>query len=143
MTVSAATLSAALRSVSAAVPTRSPKPVLQNVLIRDGVITATDLELRITAPLEGSRGHTLLLPFARLSAIIGSLVITHNDRPRLIATQCALATLSCVAYGAVFLLIGVIAPARAMVLGVIYAIVFEVAAAFIPAAINLLTIERK
>lgn len=74
MTVSAATLSAALRSVSAAVPTRSPKPILQNVLIRDGVVTATDLELRITAPLDESRGHTLLLPYARLSAIIGSLV---------------------------------------------------------------------
>lgn len=74
MTVSAATLSAALRSVSAAVPTRSPKPVLQNVLIRDGVVTATDLELRITAPLDESRGHTLLLPYAQLSAIIGSLV---------------------------------------------------------------------
>jgi DNA polymerase-3 subunit beta len=88
MTVSAATLSAALRSVSAAVPTRSPKPVLQNVLIRDGVITATDLELRITAPLEGSRGHTLLLPFARLSAIIGSLVGTDDVTLAVDGTVC-------------------------------------------------------
>jgi ABC-type transport system involved in multi-copper enzyme maturation permease subunit len=88
-------------------------------------------------------GVSWALPVGLLSAIIGSLVITQNDLPRLIATQCALATLSCVAYGAVFLLIGVIAPARAMVLGVIYAIVFEVAAAFIPAAINLLTIQHR
>jgi DNA polymerase III subunit beta len=88
MTVSAATLSAALRSVSAAVPTRSPKPVLQNVLIRDGVITATDLELRITAPLDGSRGHTLLLPFARLSAIIGSLVGTDDVTLAVDGTVC-------------------------------------------------------
>jgi DNA polymerase III subunit beta len=88
MTVSAATLSAALRSVSAAVPTRSPKPVLQNVLIRDGVITATDLELRITAPLDGSRGHTLLLPFARLSAIIGSLVGTDEVTLAVDGTVC-------------------------------------------------------
>lgn len=88
MTVSAATLSAALRSVSAAVPTRSPKPVLQNVLIRDGVITATDLELRITAPLKASRGHTLLLPFARLSAIIGSLVGTDDVTLAVDGTVC-------------------------------------------------------
>jgi len=88
MTVSAATLSAALRSVAAAVPTRSPKPVLQNVLIRDGVITATDLELRITAPLEESRGHTLLLPFARLSQIVGSLVGTDDVTLAIDGTVC-------------------------------------------------------
>lgn len=88
MTVSAATLSAALRSVAAAVPARSPKPILQNVLIRDGVITATDLELRITAPLEESRGHTLLLPFARLSQIVGSLVGTDDVTLAIAGTVC-------------------------------------------------------
>lgn len=91
MTVSAATLSAALRSVAAAVPTRSPKPVLQNVLIRDGVITATDLELRITAPLEESRGHTLLLPYARLSQIVGSLVGTDEVTLAIDGTVCTVA----------------------------------------------------
>lgn len=88
MTVSAATLSAALRSVAAAVPARSPKPILQNVLIRDGVITATDLELRITAPLEESRGHTLLLPYARLSQIVWSLVGTDDVTLAIDGTVC-------------------------------------------------------
>lgn len=88
MTLLASTLSTALRSVAAAVPTRSPKPILQNVLIRDGVIMATDLELRITAPLDESRGHTLLLPFARLSAIIGSLVGSDDVTLALDGTVC-------------------------------------------------------
>lgn len=62
--------------------------MLQNVLIRDGVITATDLELRITAPLEESRGHTLLLPFARLSQIVGSLVGTDDVTLAIDGTVC-------------------------------------------------------
>lgn len=70
--LAASDLSAALRAVSAAVPTRSPKPILTNVLISNGTITATDLEMRITAPLPGA-DQTMLLPFARLSSIIGSL----------------------------------------------------------------------
>jgi hypothetical protein len=61
----------------------------------------------------------------------------------LIIVECGLAFLSCVAYAAVFLLIGVIIPKRAMVIGVIYAIVFEVGAAFIPAAVNLITIQHR
>ena len=59
--------------MAAAVPTRSPKPILSNVLIADGTITATDLETRITAPLEGAK-EAILLPFRRLSSIVGSLV---------------------------------------------------------------------
>lgn len=55
-------------------PTRSPKPVLLNVLISDGTITATDLELRITAPIGAAGAAPLLLPFARLSSIVNSLV---------------------------------------------------------------------
>ncbi len=72
--LAASDLAAGLRAVAAAVPTRSPKPILANVLIADGTITATDLELRITAPLAGADGPPLLLPFQRLSSIVGSLV---------------------------------------------------------------------
>jgi DNA polymerase-3 subunit beta len=72
--LAASDLAAGLRAVGPAVPTRTPKPILQNVLIADGTITATDLELRITAPLDVSGGPALLLPYQRLSAIVGSLV---------------------------------------------------------------------
>lgn len=70
--LAASDLGAALRAVSPAVPTRSLRPILSNVLIKGGTITATDLDMRITAPLPGA-DQTMLLPFARLSSIIGSL----------------------------------------------------------------------
>jgi len=72
--LAASDLAAGLRAVAAAVPARSPKPILSNVLIADGTITATDLELRITAPLPGADGPPVLLPFQRLSSIVNSLV---------------------------------------------------------------------
>lgn len=65
----AATLARALKIVEPAVPAKSPKPVLQNVLLADGHLTGTDLELRISVPLESASGPPLLLPFARLRAI--------------------------------------------------------------------------
>lgn len=73
VTVTRAGLHAALRAVADAVPTRSPRPILLNVLMSGGTLTATDLELRISAPLPGSEGLTLLVPFRRLSAIVDSL----------------------------------------------------------------------
>jgi DNA polymerase III subunit beta len=81
-------LRAALSAVSAAVPTRSPKPILANVLISEGTITATDLELRITAPLEGAGGPAILLPYKRLSSIVGSLVGTDEVTLRADGTAC-------------------------------------------------------
>ena len=89
MTCEARALAAALRTVSAAVPTRSPKPILQNVLISDGVVSATDLELKITAPLPESSGHNFLLPHARLLTIVGLL---HADDEVTIAADGGLAT---------------------------------------------------
>lgn len=71
--LSAHALAKALGIVGSAVPARSPKPILQNVLLAGGTLTATDLELRITTPLEAYDGEPLLLPYQRLSAIVGSL----------------------------------------------------------------------
>ena len=71
--LSVADLKRALAAVSPAVQQRSPKPVLTNVLFTDGTVTGTDLELRITAPVEGYDGPQLLLPHARLTAIVGEL----------------------------------------------------------------------
>jgi hypothetical protein len=47
------------------------------------------------------------------------------------------------AYSALFLLIGVVVPKRAMVAGVAYALLVEVALAFIPAAVNVLTVQYR
>jgi DNA polymerase-3 subunit beta len=62
-------LLAALKDVAAAVATRGPKPILSNVLLHDGLITATDLELRIDCHLDW-HDDPLLLPHARLRSIL-------------------------------------------------------------------------
>jgi DNA polymerase-3 subunit beta len=59
----------ALATVSAAVPTRTPKPILHNVLLHDGMLTATNLELRIDCDID-YHDDPLLLPHARLTAIL-------------------------------------------------------------------------
>lgn len=64
-------LADALRAVAPAVPGRSAKPILANVLIADGVVTATDLELRIDVAIDAVT-PAILLPFARLTAILGA-----------------------------------------------------------------------
>jgi len=69
ITLPAATLKTALADVSAAVPTRPAKPVLACIRIGDGTLTATNLELQIEVEID-YHGETLLLPFARLRAIV-------------------------------------------------------------------------
>ena len=59
----------ALRGVDKAVGKRGPRPILQNVLLHDGLITATDLELRISYHIDW-HDDPLLLPHARLKAIL-------------------------------------------------------------------------
>jgi DNA polymerase-3 subunit beta len=61
----------ALAAVRAAVPSRSPKPILLNVLLANGGITASDLELQVSAEVPYTDAP-LLLPFARLQAILGA-----------------------------------------------------------------------
>ena len=62
-------LLAALQAVKPAVPTRSPKPVLTNVRIGDGLMTATDLEVRIEVKI-GEEGEPMLVPHGRLLEIV-------------------------------------------------------------------------
>jgi len=59
----------ALACVLQAVPARSPKPILQNVLLAEGMLTGTDLDVTIQTPLMYA-GDPLLLPAARLQAIL-------------------------------------------------------------------------
>jgi DNA polymerase-3 subunit beta len=60
---------AALQAVKPAVPSRSPKSALLNVRIGDGMMTATDLEVRIGVPL-GEHCEAFLVPHGRLLEIM-------------------------------------------------------------------------
>jgi DNA polymerase-3 subunit beta len=71
ITLTTSTLKAALADLAPAVPTRAAKPVLTNVLFSDGRIFATDLEIAVGADID-YHGEPLLLPFARLRAIVAS-----------------------------------------------------------------------
>ena len=87
-----ATLRKALATVRDAVPKRSPRAILQSVRLADGLLTASDGELRIDADLPGFDGPALLLPFNRLDAILRAITceelqITSSGNSCKIATQ--------------------------------------------------------
>ena len=71
--VTVSDLKRALHAVAPAVPTRSPNPVLLNVLLSGETLTGFDQQMRISTRLEFYDGPDLLLPHARLSAIVGSI----------------------------------------------------------------------
>ena len=73
VTLAVADLRRALAAVAPAVQARSPKPVLTNVLLSGETLTATDLEMRVSAPLDCYDGPAMLLPHQRLSAIVAEL----------------------------------------------------------------------
>jgi len=73
ISLSAATLKAALNAVSAAVPTRGTKPILQSVLLKDGILTGSDGEIRIDVVMENAPpGCDFLLPEDRFRQIVNS-----------------------------------------------------------------------
>lgn len=86
--LSAHTLSKALAIVAPAVPGRAAKPVLQNVMLTGETLTATDLEIRISTPLPAYAGQQLLLPHARLSAIVNTLHPTSEVTLQADKTAC-------------------------------------------------------
>lgn len=73
VTVTRSALHSALAHVAGAVPAKGPKPILTNVLLDGGTLTATNLELRISTPLPGSEGLRVLLPYQRLSSIVSNI----------------------------------------------------------------------
>lgn len=83
------------------------------------------------------------IPVGLVSAALSLLVMGPTGSVNLLAVEFALVVLSCIAYAALFMLIGVIAPQRAMVAGVVYTVIFEVGLAMIPAAMNLLTVQYR
>jgi DNA polymerase-3 subunit beta len=64
-------LRAALATVSPAVPGKASKPILMNVLLGSGLLTASDLELQIQTAIDW-HDDALLLPAARLQAILAT-----------------------------------------------------------------------
>lgn len=67
-----ATLLAAVAAANrACAGNRSPKPILQNVRIGDGLVTGTDLELRVDVAIE-QHCNPFLVPAERLLAILRS-----------------------------------------------------------------------
>ena len=69
ITLDRATLFGALEAVGAAVAARSPKPILSNVLLKDGTICGSDLELQVQAECEW-HDDPVVLPYARLRSIL-------------------------------------------------------------------------
>jgi DNA polymerase-3 subunit beta len=55
--------------VKSAISTKSPKPVLLNVLLSKGTLTASDLDIQITTEVEYD-GPPLLLPHASIASIL-------------------------------------------------------------------------
>ena len=56
-------------------------------------------------------------------------------------TFARLIVLACLAYGAIFVLLGVLFLRRGMLAAVAYTVVFEIAVAFVPALINQFTVQ--
>jgi DNA polymerase-3 subunit beta len=69
ITLATSTLRAALADVLRAVPTRHAKPILANVRLGDGLLSGTDLEVRIDREID-YHGEPMLLPAYRLNAIL-------------------------------------------------------------------------
>ena len=84
ISLSAPALKAALNAVAAAVPGKSVRPVLQNVLLSEGVLSGSDGEIRIDVELDAPPGVNFLLPKDRFSAILrefkgDEITITPDD----------------------------------------------------------------
>ena len=79
ITLATKVLQAALTVVIKAVPTRGTKPILQNVRLGDGLLTGSDLEIRIDREID-YHGEPMLLPAYRLAAILN---VATGDEVRL------------------------------------------------------------
>lgn len=76
LTMAAGELLAAMMDVTRVVSSRGPKPILGNVRIGDGLITGTNLEIRIDREI-GEHCEPFLLPADRLLAILRAC--RHDD----------------------------------------------------------------
>lgn len=86
---------------------------------------------------------TWVIPPAIVGLTVAVALAGTNDSLRIWWTMFRLVLLSCPAYAAVYLFLGVVHPRRAMVFGVAYSLFFEWIVSFIPALINRITIQYR
>ena len=128
--------------------------ILATLLYGSGLLSA-EIEGRtlvylLTRPLP--RWALLVAKYAATVLVLSALCLTSlavsfsvAGFPGGVRTALALGTsvfLACVAYTAVFGLIGILAPRRAVPIGLIYAGVLEIALSFVPAFVNKLAISH-
>lgn len=51
-----------IKKLRTVVPKQATNPILQNILVADGKLTATNMEMTVSATLEGSQGESMLIP---------------------------------------------------------------------------------
>ncbi len=86
---------------------------------------------------------TWVIPPALVGLTIAVPLTGTGDSWRVWRALSGLVFLSCPAYAAIYLLLGVIFPRRAMVVAVAYTLVFELVVSFIPAVINKMTVQYR
>lgn len=88
--ISKTDLQAALQAVMPAVTARTSRPILQNVRLGDGLLTATDLEIRIDREVD-YHGEAILLPANRLAAILKNATgetVSLKPGPTTVTVKC-------------------------------------------------------
>ena len=86
---------------------------------------------------------SMVIPVALLGLTLAVPLTDMRDGLQVWWSFAGLVCLSCPAYAAIFLLLGVINPRRAVVLAVVYSLVFELIISFVPAVINKLTVQYR
>tara|TARA_R110002049_G_scaffold27321_2_gene94348 strand:+ start:616678 stop:617442 length:765 start_codon:yes stop_codon:yes gene_type:complete len=81
------------------------------------------------------------LSAALVAATLCVVIVNAPESLRMWWVMCALATLSCFAHAAIFLLIGVIFHRRTMVMAVVYTLGIEYGLSFVPAVANKITVN--
>jgi ABC-type transport system involved in multi-copper enzyme maturation permease subunit len=86
---------------------------------------------------------TWVIPPAIISLLIAVWLPGTGDEYRIAKAMIGLVLLSCPAYAAIYTLLGVLMPRRAMVLAVAYTLLFELIISFVPAVINKMTVQYR
>lgn len=86
---------------------------------------------------------TWVLPATITGLSLAILIARTGDDWHLWKTIVCLCLLSCPAYAAAYLALGVVFPKRAMVFAVAYTLIFELIIAFVPAVVNKLSIQYR
>lgn len=84
-----------------------------------------------------------VLPSTLIGLTLAILIAQPADAWRIWWTIARLACLSCPAYAAAYLVLGVLFPNRAMVIAVAYSLILELIIALVPAMINKLSVQYR